>query len=635
MRILGEIPQVIGWRSNKMIDGAPNTGKVQVRLLGAVDVMLDDEPVALSGLRRKALLAALALNAGHAVSSGLLIEVVWSGNSPATVINTLQSHVSYLRRVLNVSGAIVAAAPGYRLELGADGTDVQVAERLIAQAADAAEPEVRASLLQAALKLWRARPLDDIRGHSSLDEHAERLERTHHVALKALTDVRLVLGEHALLIPGLEDLTLEHPFDEDLSGQLMLALYRAGRQADALAVFRRIRDQLAEELGIDPGRSLRELETAILCHDPTIDLSSSVITISPSSDVPTAIAQLPPAVPDIVGRNTEMDSLDGVLRLARVGHECAGAMPIVAISGMAGIGKSTLALRWAHSASGAFPDGQLYVDLCGFDSLSDPLEPADALSRFLNALGVPSERLPGDVGSLVGMYRTLLSGRRLLVVLDNAHNAEQVRPLLPSAPGCMVLVTSRTDLSPLAITNGAFQLRLGCLSTINSRTLLLTRLGDAATKLANDVIERILRLCGGHPLAIAIAAARWMTDPLCTTVPSEADTPDGIRALDILSGGDLLTDLRSLFSGSYRWLSGRDARVFRMFCLSDAAEITEAAAATYAELSVHDGAAALVELSRTNFLQRHDRDRYTIHPLVRAYGAELALTGNDQQHVVG
>ncbi|MFC0625994.1 AfsR/SARP family transcriptional regulator [Kribbella deserti] len=590
--------------------------RAQVRLLGTVDVTVDGVPVEITGVRRKMVLAALAISAGQVVSSDLLMDVVWSGKAPATVMNTLQSHVSYLRRAIGVPGALSAASPGYRLNLGLESTDVQLAERLMAEAMDSPDLAVKAQRLQSAVELWRARPLADIRGTAWVEEQAARLERMRDQALKSLIDVRLTMGEHGALLPILEDLAGQNPFDEDVSGQLMLALYRAGRQADALAVFRQTRDRLANELGIDPGRRLRQLEQAILRQDRSLD-------IHPSADDRTdgdlagfpVPAQLPPVAAGLVGRAAEITELD-VVRTSVRPSGSVGVTPVVAITGMAGVGKSTLALSWAHRVAPEFPDGQLYVDLRGFSVVDDPMSPIEALLGLIESLGVSAQRGTSDIGTLTGRYRTLLAGKKVLVILDNAHNAEQIRPLLPSTTGCMVVVTSRSDLSALSVTNGAQQLRLRPLAVSESRALLDARLmgGQSTDRDAGD-LDELLRCCGGLPLAIAIAASRWSSAGQRLAI-SRGSGQDGSRILDVLSDSDTSADLRSVFSGSYRWLSHEAAQLFRVLSTGD-----------HAETSIgppQRSGAPFNELARSNLLERNGDGAYSMHPLLRAYGQELA-----------
>ncbi len=321
---------------------------MQVRLLGPVDAVVDGEARAVRGLRRKAVLAVLALHAGEVVSTGQLTDAVWGQDAPATAVNTLQSHVSYLRTVLGDKGAILARPPGYLLDLCGDGTDVREAERLLRQAARSPEPAAAVRHLHNALNLWRGRPLADVTGVAWLEEQAERLDLLRLRVEQALSEARLAAGEHAELVPELERMAADHPFDERIVEQLMLALYRSGRQADALAVYQRLRTTLDAELGIGPGQALRDLETAILRQDRALDapaLATATAAAAPLVPVP---AQLPPAVPAFTGRSAELASLDALAGLDAMVPRADGAGPaataevaICAVSGTAGVGKTT------------------------------------------------------------------------------------------------------------------------------------------------------------------------------------------------------------------------------------------------------------------------------------------------------
>ncbi|QYC44230.1 Regulatory protein AfsR [Nonomuraea coxensis DSM 45129] len=593
----------------------PPEQPVTIRLLGPLDVVLRGRTTGVSGIRRRTALATLALRAGETVSTERLIDVVWGGSAPATAVNTLQSHISYLRRLLGVRTSIVTRATGYALDAGAFTTDVLAAERLVEQARQAADPAGRAARLREALALWRGRPLDDLSVHPWLEEQAARLARIRMIAVTLLIAARLDLGEHAALIPELEDLTRRHPFDEDLHRQLMLALYRTGRQADALALYHRLRCRLGEELGIAPGRPLQALEEAILRHDVALDPPASPsgrVTETARVIVP---AQLPPGAGAIAGRLDEMGRLD--LALGRK----SGSPAILAVVGMAGVGKTALAVHWAHRAAERFPDGQLYVNLLGFDPSHPAMDPADALRGFLYALTGPPHTVPVGLTAQVGLYRSLLAGKRVLVVLDNARDAAHVRPLLPSSPGCAAVVTSRTQLTPLVITEGAYQLTLGPLPPAESYALLADRVGKETTAAEPEAAGRIVEQCGGLPLALAIAAAQSLTYPARPLTRLAAHLQSSL--LDTLTGGDPTTDLRAVFSWSYRSLSSAAATLFRGLGSLQGVGMTALAAAELAGLPVHLVRPLLDELVGAHLLNRLADDRYALHELLKAYAAEL------------
>ena len=386
-----------------------------MRLLGSVEIVPNVRPV--SGRRRKAVLAALALHPGRVVSADVLVEIVWADAAPATAAGTLQSHVSYLRRAFGDSSAIVARSMGYAIELGDDETDVQTAQRLVEECATTGEPSQRLARLQAAVALWRGPALADLGGLPWFEDQARRLDLLLVHAQRALAENRLAVGQHDHAVPVLESLCRDHPLDERLHELLMLALYRARRQVEALAVYRSLRCRLDEELGVRPGPAMRRLEAAILRQDTDLDgplatpvpmagpapgsgaaqatlpreervdesrrpASNPAANQSATADTP---AQLPAMIGDFTGREREVVTLDDLLP---GGSDSAPSIMVVA--GMAGVGKTALAVRWAHRVRDRFPDGQLYTDLAAF-STEPAATPLRVLGEFLSALGVSSQ----------------------------------------------------------------------------------------------------------------------------------------------------------------------------------------------------------------------------------------------------
>jgi len=580
---------------------------VSIRLLGPVEVVVAGQLQPVNGLRRKAVLATLALDPGRAISTCKLIDVVWGDRPPATAVNNLQRHVSYLRQLLEPTAEIVARPPGYVLNTGGEPTDVQTAERLVRQANQSVDPTERAARLRSALALWRGQPLADVVELPWLREQAEHLSRLRLETERTLIDTRLALGEHAQLVPDLEELARLHPLDEQVHGQLMLALYRCGRQDDALATFRRLRDTLAEDLGIDPGPRLRELETAILRQDRAIE-PSSVRT-----------AQLPPVVPALSGRRAELAQLDELVGATR---DPLSTAVVAVLSGTAGVGKTTLAVHWARRAAPHFPDGQLYVNLRGFDPAAAVKDPAEALRDLLKALGVPAQGLPVDLEALANQYQRMLAGKRVLVVLDNARDAEQVRPLLPDTPGCLALVTSRDQLLPLVVTEGARPLILDLLDTGEARDLLVRRLGNQRVAAEPDAAEEIIARCARLPLALAIVAAHAALRPNFALDTVARQLRDA-GLFDAFHGGDATTDVRAVFSWSSRTLSAGALRLFALLGLHPGPDIGTAAAASLAGVSVSEAMPLLAELTRANLLTEHTPGRHCLHDLLRAYAASL------------
>jgi DNA-binding SARP family transcriptional activator/tetratricopeptide (TPR) repeat protein len=669
-------------------------------MLGPVDVTVGDAVRPVSGLRRKAVLAVLGLSAGRVVNVDHLVDVVWSGKPPRSADNTLQSHISHLRSVFGCRRAIVARPPGYLLALGDEATDVQQAEKLIRDGRNASDPVRVAAALRAALAVWRGQPLADVRGLPWLDQQAERLVMLHTEASHALVEARLALGEHALLVPELEEQTRQHPFDEQVHAQHMLALYRSGRQADALAAFQRLRQHLDEELGIRPGPAVRELQARILRQEPRLDPPLAPIEVHRSAPVP---RELPPGVHAVTGRSAELAELAhlsaelvdlkqdklaqrevlgrwiGHPAVAGAGAVSAAAQPspvivvagqppsaasgsvrprqlpapprwftgrvqeldrldailaavsagpgavVAAVCGTAGVGKTALALHWAHRVADRFPDGQLYVNLRGFGPPGSTMTPAEAVRLLLASLDVAPQRVPAGIDARSSLLRSLLAGTRTLLLLDNAGSVDQVRPLLPATTGCMALLTSRTLLPGLIAVEGAEQVLLDRFSVAETRALLVDRLGPARVDAEPDAVEQVAARCAGLPLALAVVAARVVTRP---RTPLNAVADELGVDLDVLNGGDAATDVRSVLSWSYLALSEPAARLFRLCALHPGQDLTVAAAASLAGAGMTTVRPALSELLDANLVDEHVPGRFAFHELLRMYALELVNTGH-------
>ncbi len=602
---------------------------MQVRLLGPVDVIVNGEPRAVRGLRRQAVLATLALRHGETVSIDHLVDAVWGDAAPSTARNTLQSHVSYLRSVFGDKNVIRAQPPGYLLNAG-DGTDALQAERLLLEARLSADPAQGIRLLTVASALWRGPSMAGLTDLPGLDREAGRLGLLRDEVRRALTEARLAAGEHQALVPELEQVAAGRPLDEQVQAQLMLALYRSGRRADALTVYRRLCHVLTEELGVDASQPLRAMEVAILRQDRVLDLPERPTATDPALAPVPVPAQLPP-VPAFAGRRAELAGLDAILlRSARSRPGAPANVAIAVLSGTAGVGKTALALHWAHRTSGEFPDGQLFVNLQGFGPAGTALEPADALRGFLEALGVPQARIPADLAARAGLYRSLLTGKHILLVLDNARDAGQVRPLLPGAPWGAAIITSRSQLAGLAATEGASHLTLDLLTPADGRELLVSRLGGNRIAREPAAVTRIIDRCARLPLALTITAARATTARNFSLAAIADELGDASRALDPFHGGDAATDVRSVFSWSYRALSPDAARLFRLLGLHPGPVISVPAAASLGEIETRRARLLLAELSRAHLLAEPAPGLFAFHDLLRAYAAEQAGAADDQ-----
>jgi NB-ARC domain/Bacterial transcriptional activator domain len=401
----------------------------------------------------------------------------------------------------------------------------------------------------------------------------------------------------------------------------MRALHVAGRSAEALERYAATRQLLAEELGTDPGPQLQRLHQSILRGD--------VLTPSATTTrAPVVPAQLPFGVAGFTGRIDQLARLDTLLRELAHGPT---AVVISAVSGTAGVGKTALAVHWAHRVADRFPDGQLYVNLRGFDAGGQVMDPAEAVRRFLDALGVPAERIPVDLDAQAALYRSLLAGRRMLVVLDNARTTAQVRPLLPGARTCLVLVTSRNQLSGLVAADGAHPIILDLLTLDEAWELLARRLGSDRTTAEPDAVAEIITACARLPLALAIVGARAATHPHLPLHTLAGELRDSGDRLGTLTTDDPTTDVRAVFSWSYHALTPDAARLFRLLGLHPGPDISIAATASLAALSLPQVRVLLAELAGANLLVERTPNRYSLHDLLRAYAGDLAHTHDSDQ----
>ncbi|MGH3911339.1 MAG: ATP-binding protein, partial [Pseudonocardiaceae bacterium] len=440
------------------------------------------------------------------------------------------------------------------------------------------------------------------------------------------TDLQLRRGRHGWQLGQIATRAEAYPLDERVAGQLMLALYRCGRQAEALEHFQQLRARLADELGIDPGPALHRLYEQILTTDPTLTEPRGPVSVGAPVSVP---RQLPARTPHFVGRAAQLHQLTSLLDdTAPAG---GGTVVISAIDGTAGIGKTALALHWAHEAADRFPDGQLYVNLRGFEPTNTPTHPADALRGFLDAFAIPPERIPGGLDAEAGLYRSLLADRRVLVILDNARDADQVRPLLPASPGCLVVVTSRNQLTGLLTQHGAHPLTLDVLTAQEARALLARHLGPDRISADPDAVTDLIDHCARLPLALAIVAARAGTHPGFTLRVLAKELTDEDTRLDALDTGETATSIRAVFSWSYHQLSPPAARLFRLLGLHPGPDITLPAATQLADLRTPQAREALSELTRAHLLTQHTPGRYTFHDLLRTYATHQATMQDPQE----
>lgn len=597
---------------------------MEFRVLGSLEVSASGKPVRLTGRRQRILLALLLVNADSAVSLDALIDAVWDEHPPSTAKRQVQNSVSGLRRLLEagerdpdpaVTPTIVAEGSAYRLRLGAGTLDARLFLARVDKARGlSAGGQIGPAVaeLRAGLRLWRGPALAGLAGRA-FEAAAARLDEQRRAAIEECVELELRLGRHAELVGELAELVASHPLRERLAGQLMVALHRSGRQAEALEVYRRLREELAEELGLEPGAQLRELHTAILRDE---EGSAEVVPARPPAArvVP---AQLPVDVVGFTGRVRQLKELDEVLP----GGAC---MVVTAIAGMAGIGKTALAVHWGQRVRHHFPEGQLYANLRGFDPDSSPVRPAEVLLGFLEALDVPPPRVPVGLAARSALYRSLLADRRMLVVLDNARDADQVRPLLPGSRSCLVVVTSRRTLSGLVAAEGARPVVLDVFDPAEAQQMLALRLGRERLAAEPQAVDEIIARCASLPLALAVAAARAATNPGFPLSALAAELRAAQGGLDALGSDDPATDVRAVFSWSYQQLSDPAQRLFRVLGLHPGPDVTVRAAASLAGLPVGRTRTLLAELAGGCLITAQAPGRYACHDLLRAYATELA-----------
>jgi DNA-binding SARP family transcriptional activator len=575
------------------------------------------------------------------VSAESIAEALWDDDPPASARNTAQGYVKSLRRVLP-PGRVITRAPGYLIELQADELDLDRFSRLCDRARLAAGRRDWAGAtgqLTEALALWRGEPLADVRSAALQRTEAPRLRELRIQAVESRIDAEMHLGRHRQLIADLRQLTGHEPLREVLHGQLMLALYRNGRQAEALEVFRAVASRLRDELGISPGPELDQLHQLILRADPALTsvqapaagIAGPASAQAPPEDGECAMAeaaepclpqvsrQLPMTTAHFVGRAAELETLTALLSSAVV------AAPVAAISGPPGVGKTTLALCWAHLAADQFPDGQLYVNLRGFDASAEPVPAAAAIRGFLDALQVPAERIPAGLPAQAALYRSLLAGRRVLVVLDNARDAGQVRPLLPGTAGCLTVVTSRNRLPGLIAAQGARPLMLTPLSRGEAAELMARCIGAKRVADAGEAADEVIESCARLPLAISVAAARAAIRPGVPLAALAAELRDVTTRLDVLDTRDGDSSMRTVCSWSSEQLSPAAARMFRLLGLHPGPGVSLPAAASMAGLTLPGARSALEELQLSSLLTEERPGRYWFHDLLRVYAAEQVL----------
>ncbi|WP_235921433.1 AfsR/SARP family transcriptional regulator [Lentzea tibetensis] len=579
-----------------------------MRVLGPLELWRDEAQVELGGVKQRALLAHLALNANRGVSVDQLVEVLWPAGAPRSVVANIRTYVWQLRQLLDTDSSsprLRTHGAGYVLVVSPHEVDALHFAELVESARVEPSPVAALEVLRRAESFWRGQPLEDLPASSSWSPVLARLAESRLAATEQRLALQVSLGESAAAIPELRALLSAHPYRESVCLQLMIALRRAGRQVEALQVYTGMRDRLTDELGLEPGTELREAHLAVLRGDD-----------EPAAARPsTPIHQLPPAISDFSGRATQTARLVEVLRTS-----ASVSVPVAEVTGPPGVGKSTLAVRVAHEVRDHFPDGQLYVDLAG--TADDPRDPGDVLGELLHAFGVNGAGLPAGVPARAALYRSLLAGRRVLVLLDDAASVSQVAPLLPADPGCGVLVTSRRRLTDLP---GASHLELRPFHPDEAAELLAMIAGRDRITAEPEDAAAIARACGHLPLAIRVAGARlagrggWSLRVLRERLIDES------TRLRELRSGELA--VRASFDLSVRQLPADGLRAFVLLALLGPHDVP--GWVVDALLDQRDADQLVDQLVDANLLgspgtDRIGQPRYRLHDLLRCHARELA-----------
>ncbi|HUQ60141.1 AfsR/SARP family transcriptional regulator [Lentzea sp.] len=600
------------------------TSSVRIQVLGSTRAWHDGAELELGPPGRRAVLGLLVLAEGESVSAADLVDALWGERPPRSAMNVLQTHVKHLRRLLepgrtsrSSSEVLPYAGGGYAVNADAVDIDLMAFHRLVAEAnrLDDGRDAVAARLGKA-LELWHGRPLADM---PALATHPKvvALVAKHREVLARYSDAMIGIGAAADVLPDIAEAAADQPLDEASQARLIRAYHAVGRRSKAFQTFHEVRDRLVEELGVDPGPELRAAHADLL-HDNDDGLTGG--QSRPALRVP---RQLPARPPGFTGRNAQLSALDGLTPAGGV------TLTITAISGTAGVGKTALAVHWAHRVRDRFPDGQLYANLRGH-SQGGAAPPIEVLAQFLSALEVPAERVPVDLETAAAMYRTLTTDRRMLVLLDNAAGPDQVRPLLPAGPACVV-VTGRDRMTGLVALHGARQVTLDVLSPEDALELLAYVLGARRVRAEPVAAAELAKLCAHLPLALRIAAANLADHPHRRIDDHVADLRDSNLLTALAVQGDENTAVRTAFDLSYAALPGQARRVFRLLSLVPGTDAGTEAVAALAGTDPGTAARLLDRLAAAHLVEPHAPGRHAFHDLLRRYAAERAEREETEQ----
>lgn len=583
---------------------------VRFDLLGPLRISHDGQDVEIRRRHERCLLAVLLLEPGRLVSTERLLDLLWDGDPPPSGRTTLHTYVARLRGVLAPHGVtLTGRGGGYLLQVEPESVDLHRFTAELARAQRTADPRERLSIVEGALALWRGPLMADVADDRLRARLGSGFEDLRLTALELRSRTQLDCGQHRQAVEPLLTLAAAHPAREGFTELLMLALYRCDRAADALRAYLDLHTRLVDEVGVEPGPAVRQLQQRILNDDPAL--------AAPAAPARASRRFLPWDVPDFTGRAEELRWLDDYSRELAT----AGTVLITAIGGTGGVGKTALAVRWARQSADRYPDGQLYINLRGYDGRR-PMAPADALAQMLRMLGVAAESVPADVEEAAALYRDTLAPLRMVVLLDNAATVEQVRPLLPGGLGNFVVVTSRDGLLGLVARDGARRLSLGAMPAPEAVELIRQILGAARVEAEPEAVRALAAAAGHLPLALRIAAANLNERPGQPIAAYLAELGGDDRLGSLAVAGDPDTAVRTVFTHSYQHLDPALRRVFRLLGAVPGPDLTASAAAALTGLPEAEVTGALAALCEASLLGTQD-GRYQMHDLVKLYAAEL------------
>jgi DNA-binding SARP family transcriptional activator len=582
---------------------------MRLAILGPVRAWRRDEEIDLGSPQQRGLLALLLLHEGRPVETEAILEALWGDDGPRGARGTVRTYVYRLRPILGDMAVIESTGSGYRLTVRDAAFDLRRFRELTSRAHRERRVGAVASaagLLRQALGTWQGPALAGVRG-PFFELERDRLEELRLAALEEVFDLELEVGGHPDLTSEIRAAAREHPLRERLHEQLMLSLFRGGRRAEALAAYQHTRQLLREELGVDPGPALRSLHSRILHEDD----DSPVPASRELSPAPTPVpAQLPADLAVFTGRRAEIAELSLLLR-------DAAHAPVIGLTGLGGMGKTALAVHLAHLRRHLFPDGQLFVDLGGFE---DPVGPLEVLGQFLRAVGV--SRLPASLDERAALWRTTVSGRRLLIVLDAASSGEQVRPLLPASPGCAVIMTSPRRIIDLP---GIPWLRLGVLQPEDALHLLAAVSGTRRVFAEQAAASRLVQACSCQPLSVHVAAARLDARPSWTIDQILAQLEDDLRQPVVMHEDCKIVD--KPFRDAQARMDAFHRNAFHLAAVPDCSRLDAAMAAAVLDLPVNEATAVMEALVDAHVMETGENGDYYFLGLVKAFARRQALNG--------